>query len=204
MRDNSVRQTFFDSFSRIAVETIEAAAKDSQNAPLIMLTGGLGSRTQFSSVLGNKHAHVLGLARLATLQPDLPRQLYDYCLSNQAAKEAPRPEKSGSRERPSSSSTWAWESQSNPAPSSPSWWPRIVGAGVGMAWYSVAMRRLARNQNLPYGEGWLRIVLEMYLGELLLSFCTLCRSRTVLMVLSCTIGFAFWIILPYYKIPLNN
>ena len=60
---------------------------------------------------------------------------------------------------------WKWESQPLPHIHSPSWWPKVVGGGIAVAWYTVAMRRTALNRRLPSeSTGWLPITLEMYLG----------------------------------------
>lgn len=162
MQNSSPRQAFFESFSRIAIEAVHqdqgSTGPIKKPPPLIMLTGGLRTRAQFSQVLKRKHAHLLGLARLATLQPNLPKLLREYHegLTN----------KESSIHRNSSELLWSWEVQPAPEPHSPTWWPRLVGAGVGMAWYVVALRRLALGLNLPYGENWILIILEMYFGAL--------------------------------------
>lgn len=177
---SSSRQAFFEDFARIAVEAVQQPFSQKQGVddghvdkthlpPLIMLTGGLRSRTQFSSVLAKKHAHLLGIARLATLQPRLPRLLLSASVS-------PSMSHSPSRETSTKSTElslgrdlnpiFAWESLPPPEPKAPGWWPRIVGAGVGMAWHNVAMRRLARGKPRPFGANWVQILLEMYLGEI--------------------------------------
>lgn len=51
-----------------------------------------------------------------------------------------------------------------------------------MAWYVVAMRRLARGQDLPYDEGWLQILLEMYLEGVLKFLWSGCLNALVLML----------------------
>ena len=75
----SPRQAFFESFASIAVEAVQRPFSQpsnikSRSPPLVMLTGGLRTRSQFTSVLARKHAHLLGVARLATLQPQLPQR----------------------------------------------------------------------------------------------------------------------------------
>ncbi|KAL5499170.1 hypothetical protein ACEPAH_1688 [Sanghuangporus vaninii] len=148
----SSRQAFFESFSRLAVTAVENeyhTSDSSRRPPLIMLTGGLRTRGQFSRVLGRRHAHLLGLARLSVLQPNLPQLLYDYRNENLSDGEFR-----------------SWETQPSPEPSSAGWWPHLVGAGIGMAWYVVAMRHLALAREPPYRKSWFQIVLEMYFGEL--------------------------------------
>lgn len=151
----SPRQAFFENFARVAVEAVQRpfSRAKSRSPPLIMLTGGLRTPSQFSFVLHRKHANLLGVARLATLQPQLPQLL------------------SSTNEKPPSFRQreirdLSWEAMPDPAPQAPTWWPSIVGAGVGMAWHNVAFRRLARGRPRPFGAGWLRIILEMYFGEM--------------------------------------
>ncbi|KAL5522565.1 hypothetical protein ACEPAG_8582 [Sanghuangporus baumii] len=164
MQNSSPHQAFFESFSRLAVTAVENEYHTtdlSRKPPLIMLTGGLRTRGQFSRVLGRRHAHLLGLARHSVLRPNLPQLLYNYHDQMKSGKSL---DKRG--QYLSDEELWAWETQPSPEPSSPGWWPHLVGAGVGMAWYVVAMRRLALFRELPYGKNWFQIVLEMYFGEL--------------------------------------
>ncbi|KAI5123256.1 hypothetical protein M0805_001345 [Coniferiporia weirii] len=175
MQAASPRQAFFESFAHIAVEAVQPSTNNENgNAPtptqprprpLIMLTGGLRTRGQLARALQRGHAHLLGLARPATLQPALPRLIR----VSQDVRAGPG---FGSGTNLSESELASvhqvlrrWETQPPPEPRAPAWWPRIVGAGVGMAWHIVAMHRRARGRPLPYGAGWLRIVLEMYLGN---------------------------------------
>lgn len=160
MQNSSPRQAFFESFSRLAVETVEREYHTSapgKKPPLIMLTGGLRTRSQFSRALERRHAHLLGLGRLSVLQPALPRLLQEF-------HEQVKSEKSddGTHSRSVEEQLRSWETRPSPEPSSPSWWPHLVGAGVGMAWYVVAMRRLALSRGLPYGAHWLQLISEMH------------------------------------------
>ena len=169
----SARQVFFESFSRVAMQMVEERAaavqseKNSQSRrppPLIMLTGGLRTRAQFVRVLEQKHAHLLGLGRGATLRPTLPRDLYE-CSSHSAGEKHVECD-------------WSWETLPDPEPKSPSWWPRIVGAAVGVSWYNLTMRRQAEGHDSvvssakarPYlyspETHWLMIVLDMYIEPL--------------------------------------
>ena len=166
----STRQAFFESFSRIAVKAVsssndwlnhESLETNSKNPnrlekispPLIMLTGGFRTRHQFARALAQKHAHLIGIARLAILEPDLPRLLERYQNEDQDNSEE------------TGDSIWKWETQPLPHLHSPSWWPKVVGGGIAVAWYTVAMRRTALNRRLPSeSTGWLPITLEMYLG----------------------------------------
>ncbi|KAL5480864.1 hypothetical protein ACEPAI_9804 [Sanghuangporus weigelae] len=164
MQNSSSRQAFFESFSHLAVTAVENeyhTTDFSRRPPLIMLSGGLRTRGQFSRVLGRRHAHLLGLARLSVLQPNLPQLLYNYHDQMRIGKSLDERDQYLSDEE-----LWSWEIQPSPEPSSPGWWPHLVGAGIGMAWYVVAMRHIALARELPYRKSWFQIVLEMYFGEL--------------------------------------
>ncbi|KAH8113757.1 FMN-linked oxidoreductase [Phellopilus nigrolimitatus] len=172
MQDSSPRQAFFESFARVAMDAVRRPAASPRQPsgqshtkapPLIMLTGGLRTRAQFALVLKSKHADLLGLARLATLQPDLPNFLLEHQLVSGIGVAERQPPKGCSVQDVS----WEWERQPTPEPRSPSWWPRIVGAGIGMAWYVVAIRRLAQGSASPYSNNWVFVVLEMYFGSIL-------------------------------------
>ncbi|EJC97771.1 FMN-linked oxidoreductase [Fomitiporia mediterranea MF3/22] len=154
LRDSSPRQAFFESFSRVAVNVVERKFDGSgsmKKAPLIMLTGGLRTRSQFSRVIQCKHAHLIGVARLAVLRPDLP-YLFLKHRDNERTKDKEE--------------LWGWEMEPSPEPRSPPWWPRLIGSGIGVAWYTVGMHRLAAGGKLPYGENWLLVLGEMYFGGL--------------------------------------
>ena len=140
----------FETFSSIAAKTIEDI-QSAKRAPLIMLTGGLRTRSQFAKVLEQHHAHLLGVARLAVTQPSLPLQLAEV-------HEKPENEELLWRIR-------TWETEKPPIPESPSWWPPLVGAGVSVAWHNVAIRRISRNEDQPGRMNPLSILLEMYMGS---------------------------------------
>ena len=147
----SPRQILFEELSEMAVRAVESV-KSSRQLPLIMLTGGLRTRFQFAKVLAQNHAQLLGVARLAILHPSVPRQLLE-------ASEHPENDEIQAEIR-------NWENKKAPAPQPATWWPRIVGGGLGMAWYDVAIRRLVRGEEPPGRMNPLSILLEMYLGVL--------------------------------------
>lgn len=158
---SSARQAFFANFSKMAVDAFSSNERPSQPRPLVMLTGGLWTRAQFAHALNHKDADLLGLARCAILQPDLPLLLEAY------TSKYTRVDGKTSDVVPSNlnEKLERWESGASPEPRSPAWWPRLVGVGVGMAWYTVGMRRIAVDRSLPVGRWWVLIVVEMYFGE---------------------------------------
>ncbi|KAJ7067686.1 hypothetical protein B0H15DRAFT_871985 [Mycena belliarum] len=118
----SLRQALFADFARDALRTVAPLPR----APLILLTGGLAAPAQLHSALSARHAHLLGLGRSAVLRPDLPQLLHD-APPYATAPFAPPPDlRIGG----------AWVLQRLPR-------IRLLGAGVAMAWYVVALRRLA-------------------------------------------------------------
>ncbi|KLO14364.1 FMN-linked oxidoreductase [Schizopora paradoxa] len=149
--DNNARQAFFAKFSRMAMELYSSNEESLSPCPLVMVTGGLRTRAQFMSAIRNGDAHLLGLARHAILQPNLPLLLEKFSDVDDNEDSEEKIE--------------LWEDSSPPGPRSPTWWPRLVGAGVGMAWYTIGMRRLAVGKPLPIGRWWVLILLEMYFGE---------------------------------------
>lgn len=183
VRGSSARQAFFESFSRIAMQMVKEKTANTPGLarrppPLIMLTGGLSTRAQCLRALTLHHANLLGLARAATLHPTLPHDLYE-CFKGQSGH---------------AGCNWSWEALPDPEPKSPAWWPRIVGAGVGLAWYDLVMRRLSEGHpascrtasaaaySYPYppSSHWLLIIFDMYvepIAEYIVSK-TLFISRT--------------------------
>ena len=87
-----------------------------------MLTGGLRSRAQFTSVMAKKHAHLLGIALLATLQPHLPRSLLSAAVSLRTSH-SPSHEASTKNTELSLghnlNPNFAWENLPSPEPKAP-------------------------------------------------------------------------------------
>jgi hypothetical protein len=95
---------------------------------------------------------------MSVLRPELPRELKEHLKS------------SASDDTIEHNSFDELETLQYPEPQTPAWWPRIIGAGVGMAWYTVAMKRIARSEmrdrlvKLPYGVGTVGVLVEMWFG----------------------------------------
>lgn len=141
MAKSSSRQTFFEKFSRSAIEALPKNNLVSAN-PLIMLTGGLRTRSQMASALRQRHAHLLGLGRLSVIYPQLPLNL-----------------------KTAKNTDFLAMPILEPSPDPPEWIPKIVGAGIGVAWYVVAIRRISLGRDAPYNVGAAGALVEMYFGS---------------------------------------
>jgi len=152
--NNSSRQAFFAKFSKTAMELYSSNQSSSRRCPLVMLTGGLRTRAQFANAIQNGDAQLIGMARHAILQPDLPRLLESLVAADSKHDEYAKV----------NDKVELWEGASLPEPRYSAWWPRLVGAGVGMAWYTIGMRRISDGEPLAIGRWWVLILLEMYFG----------------------------------------
>ncbi|KAJ7021686.1 hypothetical protein C8F04DRAFT_1013071 [Mycena alexandri] len=121
----SVRQTLFAEFSLQALGAVESIPQ----GPLILLTGGLTTPAQLHGELTSGHAHLLGLGRSAVLCPDLPARL------KQERTADPRMPFSQQPDLRVGDDAWHWILARLPR-------INLLGAGVAMAWYVVALRRL--------------------------------------------------------------
>ena len=124
---------------------------DPAKQPLVMLTGGLRSPQLMKSALALGHADLLGVARFAVLQPELPN-----CL---AADPTSQPETVFPLYEISSPLFLPWTPYVEYIATTVlvAFWsaipvalrpeiPRVVGAGAETARYAVLMRALARGQ----------------------------------------------------------
>ncbi|KAJ7915752.1 hypothetical protein B0H13DRAFT_2231803 [Mycena leptocephala] len=119
------RQAIFADFAHRAVRAVASIP----GAPLILLTGGLTTPAQLHAALSCDHANLLGIGRAAILRPDLPR-LLTQVQPDSDTPFAPAPDQRlGER--------WVRILQRLPR-------VKLVGAGTAMAWYVVALRRLAQ------------------------------------------------------------
>ena len=137
MASSSPRQAFFSSFSRLVVQALPSFTNKA--APLIMLTGSLRTPSQFSNILCQGHAHLLGIGRLSVLCPDLPHQILP-----------PSPMFGSDHKGPETSPKFPLP---EPAFATPLGFPKLLGAGVSTAWYVVGMRKLARGGEVDLQMG---------------------------------------------------
>lgn len=134
----NARQAFFSIFSKKAVELFQNPAEcPGISAPLILLTGGIRTAAQCHEIVQNKRADLLGFARLATLCPQLPTVLRNTP-ADQNAPVVMEPDLS-------SSAAISLLPQI-----------RLIGAGIGTAWYCVALRRLASDYQAGRKDVFLR------------------------------------------------
>lgn len=167
-KPTSARQAFFSRFSRRAREVLLADGVTSADVspspghrrparPLITLTGGLRTPSQLAQAIQHGHADLLGLGRPAVLMPNFPKFLRRLAFEN---KHDAAESSSISSSDPSSTLSCNLSSPlqtpevlncllRDPSPDTPSWFPRLVGASVNMAWYVLAMRRLASHDSRP-------------------------------------------------------
>ncbi|KZS87257.1 FMN-linked oxidoreductase [Sistotremastrum niveocremeum HHB9708] len=154
MASTSARQVFFSAFSKIAMRAV-ASLPDKR--PLIMLTGGIRTPEQMNRALNDADADLLGLGRPSVLCPDLPIRLRDGDRAPVILE---------------------------PQLKSPSWFPKLIGAGVGTAWYTVQMKRIATGENIDLTLSGLEAVWSMWIP-----FSGLYQCISLLLVLSLAIAY---------------
>lgn len=132
----SPRQAFFAQFAKKARECLKTDFPVDDNVPLILLTGGLRSPAHLQSALDAGHADLLGIGRGSILRPDIPTVLHERIFNAAASGTTIALDDEPFAHEPDSDIQL------------PSWVPQVplVGAGVGMAWYNVRMRRIAASQ----------------------------------------------------------
>lgn len=158
----SPRQAFFARFSQQALATL-TASRDATSGilpPLILLTGGLRTPSHLHTALSSQHADLLGIGRASVTCPHLPDILWktaNECDDTYTAF-APTPRLAFSFPRSGSKFTrWIW-----------SFMPKIqlIGAGAGMAWYVIMMRRLAMNAKHGSRNNHRRFQMDYDMGAL--------------------------------------
>ena len=199
----SKRQAIFSHFSQTALQELErlheANPTPDFRRPLVLLTGGLSSVDLMTSALHRRHADLLGIGRLSVLCPHLPRMLKEFA-GEQRRLEPPllacgvKPWDMEPLYSPASWHTvemvvlqrvlYVWSLIPN---SLRPQFPRLIGAGTEMAWYTVAMRNLAAAE-VPayrriYAGSSLGAIIRMWLyvapGSCTASWLLLCRLTFV-------------------------
>lgn len=141
-KSSNKREALFARFSQRARSALLSRfpANHDKKRPLIMLTGGITTTDLMASAVSNGHADLLGIGRLSVEIPYLPRALQE------SAGVIPPPptilptisDRILSLLEALVKALW----NSIPDVARPRF-PQLVGSGVGMAAYQVAMRRLA-------------------------------------------------------------
>ncbi|KDQ50384.1 hypothetical protein JAAARDRAFT_200060 [Jaapia argillacea MUCL 33604] len=140
----STRQALFSKFSKRAMSVLPTHAEtnptnlssSTRPPPLILLTGSLTTYEQFRICLESNHAHLLGIGRLSILCPELPRLLHSTSNLDSFLVDIPSPSfESRFLDR-------AWRRLDRILGM-----PRLIGAGLGMAWYVVMMRHMVEDQD---------------------------------------------------------
>jgi hypothetical protein len=152
MASSNPRQAFFARYSAKAMETLaEEAQRLKIRPPLVLLTGGLRTTEAMCGALRRRHADLLGLGRPSILSPLLPRKLVNAPASG---NDLEGPGRTIVDEPNLQRSMFSWLPL-----------PKLVGAGAGMAWYVVQMRRLSRGQDVDYRLGPTVAVVRMWLDD---------------------------------------
>jgi hypothetical protein len=143
MASTSPRQAFFASFSRRVVQALPTSKNKA--VPLVVLTGALRTPSQFSHVIRQNHANLIGVGRLSILCPDLPHRISPSSVSRDYDRGIfPLRE---------------------PILSTPRWIPKLAGAGVGTAWYTVAIRQLTLGKDVDIEMGTIGALFWMWAWE---------------------------------------
>jgi len=156
--EKSDRQAFFARFSQTVMKSLYQSPLPFASIPLILLTGGLRSPSHLQTALASRHADLLGIGRCAILCPDLPKTLRSK--TQKKALSSPWDEK-----------PFAYEPDGLLRASK--WMPnmKLIGAGVGTAWYTIRMRDIAISQTenpnvepppIDYSRGGLVAVFKMW------------------------------------------
>ncbi|KAI0035449.1 hypothetical protein K488DRAFT_43257 [Vararia minispora EC-137] len=157
----SARQVFFARFARLARAAIQNVPESRR--PLILLTGGLRTKERLQDALINGHADLLGLARAATLSPHFPLRLAGGPSGPPSGGDPlvpPEPK----LEYPDAPMTRLFFSALECLGILPL--PKLIGAGVGMAWYTVMLHRLSKGKTADYSIGGAAAVMLMWTPEL--------------------------------------
>ena len=136
----SPRQAFFAHFSHQVLQALESLLRTptSPPTPLILLTGGLLTPGLLRTVLNSRHAHLLGIGRGSVLCPNLPSILKEKNEDLLQWDDIPFQREPDLR-LPHILEYWPLNWMWSLAPKI-----RLIGAGVGMAWYVVTIRCISR------------------------------------------------------------
>ncbi|KAF7426181.1 hypothetical protein PC9H_008548 [Pleurotus ostreatus] len=150
----SPRQALFTRFSR---EALLAVASTVANPPLILLTGGFSSPAQLGTALDSKHADLLGIGRFSIICPDLPLTLRRNVHSPNSQFSSRPSIESADPTALDPAFSWLWKQVRQ---------IKLVGAGAGIAWYTLVLRELAKQRattTISKDMGVVRAVCGMWL-----------------------------------------
>jgi len=160
----SPRQAFFAHFSHNAMRALTASSEAvlKSSPPLILLTGGLRTLSHLETAITLRHTDLLGIGRVSVTCPDLPDVLRR--MENGKGKKggnahalfAPEPNLT-------LGSDWIGRLVWSFVPSI-----QLVGAGAGVAWYAVMIRRLAEkggegSVQMDYNMGAVGAIFRMWI-----------------------------------------
>ncbi|KAJ3714986.1 hypothetical protein C8R42DRAFT_681286 [Lentinula raphanica] len=137
----SSRQAFFARFSARFMKELSSMSSPNDRLPLVLLTGGLRTPAHLYNVIASNHAHLLGIGRSSVLCPELPttlknNQTTEVDLFNDFTPFKPEPDLSLSFTK-----RWPWTYIWRFVPRI-----KLIGAGVGIAWYALIIRQLAEGR----------------------------------------------------------
>ncbi|THH21168.1 hypothetical protein EW146_g352 [Bondarzewia mesenterica] len=163
------RQAFFSRFARLARSAIHELSAPVQ-PPLVLLTGGLRSAEVLNTALIHEHADILGIGRGSVLCHDLPRLLAAGGIDSMASDTRifPVPPDLTYPDTPFARKLHRLLSLIGFLPL-----PRLIGAGVRMAWYVVMIGRLARGKSIDMNVGGMRAITGMWARELGVILCVI-------------------------------
>lgn len=140
----SPRQAYFARFSHQALQALQSlpCTPTSPPLPLILLTGGLRTPRLLRTVLNSGDANLLGIGRSSVLCPNLPAVLKNKDI--QRWDDIPF-QREPDLNLPHMLETWPLSWLWNLVPKI-----KLIGAGIGVAWYVVAIRRISRASRSEY------------------------------------------------------
>ncbi|KAL0959918.1 hypothetical protein HGRIS_011583 [Hohenbuehelia grisea] len=132
---DSPRQALFTQCAHDAMRSLEGIERNSeQKLPLILLTGGFRTPAQMHAALSAHHTDLIGIGRSAIVCTDLPKRLRsDIDANTEAVCQQPAVETRVVKPT-NRLSNWLWSKIPK---------VKLVGSGVEVAWYELALRRIA-------------------------------------------------------------
>lgn len=177
----SPRQAFFAGFSSRALQVLDSFPDGS--APRILLTGGLRTPSHLQTALTSHHADLLGVGRGSVTTPDLPDILRRWEQDNGDTIDKTYtpfgPEAPDLFDAYPAPVNWILSFANN---------VKLVGAGSGMAWHVVMLRRIARTPQdravfMDYTLGAVGSIICMWVDDEWLSFARIASGCILLLMM---------------------